>query len=223
MVGVGLRSASQGTDDAQWTADYAFARERLDIVVNALATRGVSARAISFRNVTLVSGTQSYSLEATVLDVLGDGAYAEPGEDPLETNGLTLVKQIPSHTFQRLAAKDSSGRPSLFYPDRTADTITVYFWPIPDEAGVVQLRTRRKLADTYDGAATLDLEESWDHYIIKAMEAELASAKTLPLALVQDKRAEAERLLEYAMGQGSEREDPRPVLRHASGWGRGRR
>jgi hypothetical protein len=222
--GIGLRSAQQGADDAAWQADFALARDLLDMLVNGLAVYGVQARAVTFYELTLTADTYKYTLPATALDIVDPAAYIDASQvDTSKADGETIVRLILREEWQKLGTKGSTGRPTLCYVHRELDQIQVWLWPIPDEAGTVRFQVHRKLADVNtDGNATLDLEEYWDDYLFVALQHKLARAKALPLALQADLAGEANGKLLFAKGKANQRPHPRIVLDHASGW-RGRR
>lgn len=219
-VGIGLRNSNQGTDDKQWEADFRFAKTRLDLIINGLPTVGPIARVKSYEDVALTVGVSEYDMPAGVVDIIGDAMYIEPGQDVNAASGETLVKMINSSQWQQYSDKGSQGRPHLFYPHRENDVIQVRLRQTPDEAGTIRFLCSRKLADTFDGNATIDLQEYWDRAIVTSLEAELAKANSMPLALIQDRRMEADRLMELAVAKGNERESNDAVIMHRTGWNR---
>lgn len=220
FVGVGLRNTNQGTDDVQWENDFNFAKKRLDIIVNSLPNDGDFARSISFEDVTLTAGTAFYNMPTDIVDIIGDAMYIDAGETVSAASGETLVKQVNSSKWQEYSDKSSQGRPHMFYPHREHDTIQVRLRQTPDEAGTIRFRCTRKLADTLDGEATLDLQDYWDRAIIASLEVDLAKAKSMPLSVVQDRRMEADKLMEMAIAKGNERVPNDAVIMHRTGWTR---
>lgn len=219
FVGAGLRSTNQGRADEQWRNDFDFAKRRLDLILNSLPMDN-AARVVTPVDITCVADQQSYSLATTILDVVGDGMYMQPGETAGQASGSTFMKQITYDKWLRLSEKSTSGQPTLFWVDRSADTMVVYMWQTPSEAGTVRLHGQRKLADSLDGSATLDLEEFWDHAIVSLLEAELAEAKSLPLTAIRDKRQKAQRLKDMALAKANPRPPHRARVSHATPWNR---
>ena len=217
LVGMGQRNTSQGMDDQQWEADFAWCKGRLDLICNELAT-GDFARAKSFYDLTLVDGTSRYSLPASIIDVIGDGMYINPGETVSAASGETPVTQISEVDWHRLSEKSTKGRVTRFYPRRELDQIEIRCWLIPQEAATIRLLVQRKLADTLDGNATIDLDEFWDMAIVAALEFEIAKARTLPQSIVESAYGRSVQYRARAMGKANRRGGTRARVIHRTGW-----
>ena len=224
--GVGLRSTQQGTDDAQWKDDFAFAKDMLDSIVNELAVYGVDAHAIAFETINVTSDDVSgevykYPLSANALDVVGDGVWIDASHTDLErADGETIIKMITAQQWHELSSHGATGTPHMAYTNRNATPIEVWVWQIPTEAGAMRFPVQRKLSDTDDGSATLDLEEYWLEYIYTALQLKLARAKVLPISVQQSLLGESRMRLEYAKGKSNQRPAPMAVLNHPTGWSR---
>jgi hypothetical protein len=213
--GAGLRSVHQGTADLAWEAEFAYARDRLGILVDELAVYGVMARAASFVEQTLTAGTYKYSMAPTVLDVVGMAMYIDAAEkDKSKAASETSIDPISREHWTSISSKSASGTPTMYYAHRELDQIEVRLWPVPDEAGTVRFQVHRKLSDTTDGNATLDLEEYWLSYVITALESKLMEAASMPLSVYADRRNLAALKLAMAVGKANERPGPSFRLDH---------
>ena len=224
--GIGLRSTQQGTDDLQWQADFAFAKKMLNSLLNELAVYGVMAHAIEFETISISAAdvtaeTYKYSLSATALDVIGDGVWIDSSQTDLDrADGETIIKLINAEQWHTLSSHGAVGRPQLAYPHRNATPIQLWLWQIPSEAGAMRFPVQRKLADTNDGAATIDLEEFWLEWVYVALQHKLSRAKTLPISVQMDLARDAAGKLEWARGQAREHAPPMLTLDHPTGWRR---
>jgi len=220
----GLRSVSQGVDDAAWQAEFRFARVLLDTMCDELAVHGVLARAVSFYEQLLEADVSAYELPDTVLDLVDPAAYiAASVTDTSRANGETVIRVVSRERWQTLSSKGASGRPTLVYPHREHDLIEARFWPIPDEAGTVRMQVHRMLADTYDASATLDLEPYWTQYVLHELASQLAGAAGIPMAAKQDMQIKANSKLELVKGKANQTTGIRRLkLKHPTGFGRRR-
>ena len=214
----GLMGPEQGTSGPTWTPRFSMAVDFLQSIVDQLATEGTFARAVSFTNLTLVSGTYIYELPAGVFDVIGDGSYIEASEtDITKASAETLVAQKDRETWQGITAKDATSVPTFFFVDRTVDPVQVYLWPIPDEAGTIRFQTQRILADTKPGTATVDLERFWTEFLIWELAHQLAiSANKLPHGQYCSQQAAMHK--ERAKAQSNQSVASQIVLTHRTAW-----
>lgn len=198
---------------------YEFGRQSLEDILDQLPNEGQFCRVLDFDEVTLTEDTYKYTLAANTLDVLPDAQYITASEtDTSKADGETRIRLVSQQEWHRLSSHGSKGRPTLFWPNRKADLIEAWLWPIPDEAGTVRFRVHRRLADANDGEANLDLEAYWVQYLKKALAADLASASSLDSAAASLGR-EAQMLLEKAKGKANPRPNAQLFVAHRGPWG----
>lgn len=207
---IGLMSIHQGTSDASWPDRREYAIDMLQILVNNLQAYDVQARLGGFAEVAVSAAdvtaqVYKFDLPSTVLDVIGDAKWIEAGEDTERASSETLVKLINRDEWQRIGSRSSSGRPTRFYTHRESDTLQAWVWPLPDGAGTLRFEVQRKIADITDGSATVDLEDYWVDYLIKALAGRLAAAAALPMDKTVPVNRDAETALIYARGRAEER------------------
>lgn len=171
----GLAPAGVQTSGVQWENMARQGRELLDVLVDALQTRGAFARSVEFYDLDVTSGTSEYALPGTTVSVVGDGMFAPDGED-----AQTVVRPTSMSEYQLISDKTSSGRPTLYWAQLHA-TVSVILWPVPDADGTLTLQRQRLLADNNDGSATLDLERYWTRYVMYMLAHDLAVANSLPV------------------------------------------
>lgn len=204
-------------------AELRFGRDLLEDIFDRLPAEGDFARTQDFLNVPLTEDTFRYTLTEAVLDVLSPGMYiSEDQADLTKAEGETIVRLIAQDEYQKISSKASKGRPTLVYADRTADAIDVLFWPIPDEDGTVRLRIQRRLADTVDGNANLDVQTYWNQYLIAELAGHLAQSASIDsraMQLFQVSRME----LEKAKAKANPRPGNQMRVDHSVGWYSSRR
>ena len=216
IVGMGRTPTS---DQMDWC------RKALNRIVNQLVTEGVQARWVDFYNLALTAGDYTYSLPATVIDVVGDGMYIDASQsDTSAASGETVVKQMDREQWHSTSDKSAQSRPYRFFADRAVDgnQIEVKLWPTPDEAGTIRFQVHSTPADSLTGSATLDLREYWMSYLVWALAHESAVASGLPAAhcSMLNKRAGEFKL--SARQYANQKPANRRVLNHPTGWNRSR-
>jgi hypothetical protein len=108
-------------------------------------TAAISASDTSF---TPASGTMD------VIDIVSD--YSSEGIDiPLE--------RVSRQDYLHLADKDDTGRPAYYYVDigTSLNTVTVYFWPVPDAACTFTYDYMRYIETAGALSETLDVHRPW--------------------------------------------------------------
>ena len=173
----GLKSLTQSLT----TAEQKLATNLLETILDELSIYGVQARMRGFVEVTMVSGTYVYSLGADDLDVIEDGAYMDATvTDTSKAASETVIAQRDQETWHRISAKSATGKPTIFWVDRSATTLQVRLWPIPDEAGTCRFMTQKHLADVDATTVTLDLQTYWTQYIIWELAHQSAESQSMP-------------------------------------------
>lgn len=177
----GLIPAEQGTSGPNWAQRSALGRDLLETIVDEIQTEGVFARSVSMTTVALTSGTYTYTLPSTVFDCVENGSYIAASESDLtKATAETPVIQKDREAWQVLGSKAATGRPIMFWTDRSVFPIQVNLWPIPNEAGHIRFQTQRLLSDVEDSNVTVDLERYWVQYLLWELAHHLASAMSQP-------------------------------------------
>ncbi len=213
----GLMNAAQ-TPDANRTN---FAKLLLEQILDGLQSEGVSARAASFYTLQLEYGVWQYTMDATVLDVMGNGAYIQASEpDPERAAHESPVQQISQEHWQGLSTKSSEARPMMYYAHRVTSPCQVWLWPTPDEGGRIRFPVHRKLADTNDAGATLDLETYWHDAITWQLAHDLAAASSLSTGKLSYFQNLADKKKAHAKSYSKGHAPVQFVLDHATPWRR---
>lgn len=163
-------------------AQIARCRRMMDLLVRYLQAEGVAARTREFVYVTLVSGTATYTLGETVLDVEGNSAFIPAGQPLTAAAGETVIQPMTMQAYQELSAKNATGRPFQSWTNRNADQIRLTFWPTPgvaENGASVRVVAHRLRADNTDTNATPDSEGYWNQYVTFMLGSYLARSYSL--------------------------------------------
>lgn len=212
----GIVNEHQALSEAQ----VGRSRRQLDLLIDHLQAEGVAARTRLFTTIVLVSGQRDYTLEATVLDVEGGAAFIPAGQVVTAASGETPLQPMPLHEWQELSAKNATGRPFRYYPNRNGEQIVVSLWPTPDAASAdasVRFVAHRLRADSNDANATADFEPYWRQYLVFMLGSRLARSYSLH-DVAANLAAEARPMLEKCRAAAAPQDTTDFVLGHGVGY-----
>lgn len=156
-------------------------RQLLDVIMDGLATDGFNARTTSFYELPIVAGQESYTLPDSILDVYEDAMFIPTESHPTQTTGELVCKQVDTSTWHLLTTKGStSTRPSLYASFRHGATVQLKFWPVPNDAGTMRLKTVRLLGGNATGTNTPDLQRYWHGALIWCLAYQVAVDSSMP-------------------------------------------
>ncbi len=170
----GFLTPQQGPDDPAWISQSGMARDFLEADAEHLQAVGVLQRNVELYDLPLVAGTAVYELPSTTLDVLGVAMFQATGED-----NATPVSMMDRDRYIRISDKTAEGRPTLYYPHKSA-ALSVYVWPVPTDAGTLQLQRYKAVATSTNGTNTMDFERSWTQYFVWSLAYQLSVSKGAP-------------------------------------------
>jgi hypothetical protein len=200
-----------------------FAKDIIESILDDLEADGLRARAIAFETLALVAGQSAYSLNADVIDVVGQIMYIPPGTVDLDHAGgeIPLIS-VTREDWQLQVAKDATGRPLQYYAHRAASPVELRLWPTPtaSDLGTLRMQVHRLAADSNDGAKTVDLERYWSLYLIWELAHHLAMANSLNMGRVQYFEGIALKHLEKCKSYSAQKTQSRFVASHSTGWNR---
>ena len=218
----GLMPIEEGTSGVNWNKKFSYASTLLDTILDEIETYGVYARQTVLENTPLTADDYTYTMDNYVLDIIGDGMYIDASQTDLtKASGETLVKQIRREEWHRISSKDATGRPSLFFFDRSL--LEVKIWPIPDEAGTIRFSIYKMMSDAYEGGATLELRQYWNQYLIWELAHQLATSQKIPVDRCSQLNKRAQEKLKRARAWANQHPDVQLSVGHRTGWNRGNR
>ena len=220
MVVTGLMNTAHSISHPRWAADAQSCRQHLEDVLDALPARGSILREVRFTEQTLTADDYTYTLDQSIIDVLGNAMYIPASEtDTAKASGEQLVTQMSMSEWNQQSDKSSTGTPQRFFAYRAGPVIELRLWPIPDEAGTLRFQAHRRSADNQDGSKTPDLEPYWRTYLKLAVGALFAADNGLD-AKSDSLEMKAERALRFALNKGQSRIAPVIAVSHKTGWSR---
>lgn len=201
----------------------ALAKDFLEMILDDLEADGLRARAVAFETLALVAGQSAYTLNADVIDVVGQIMYIPPGTLDIDHAGgeIPLIA-ITREDWQLQVAKDATGRPLQYYAHRAASPVELRLWPTPtaSDLGTLRMQVHRLAADSNDGSKTLDVERYWTLHITYKLGALLASAYSLNPGRVGYFEQIAEKHLGKCKSYSAQKAPSRFVAAHSTGWNR---
>ncbi len=186
-------------------AQLAQARGFLGNILKEQQAGGQFARAVTFIEVTMVTGTYKYDLPTDTLDLVGDGMYIPASETDLtKASGETIVQEQTRQSWQVNSAKNATGQPTLYFINRAELPNEVWLWPVPDEAGTIRFQQHQLISDVSDGSATIDLKQFWMQYCVYKLAEMLAEAASFPRDKISALRKYAKEYLRTAKGRANQ-------------------
>jgi len=117
--------------------DGRSARRSLNLLLTDWQNRGVLLWATDLQTTALTYDVASITLDESTVDVL-DGYMT----GSVSTNDLQLTR-LSFEEYQGIANKTTTGRPVQFATLRGLNTVSVYFWPVPDNTQTYTFRYYR--------------------------------------------------------------------------------
>ncbi len=214
-----LLSPYMGMTEQQTSAAVDF----LGVIIRSPDAEGMFAKQIEFENVTLVSGTHIYTLDADILDLVGAAMYISPDNASItQADSELFVRPISRETWQELGSKSAEGPPTMYYLHRTGASLEVRFWPVPGDSeddGVVRFQAQLLRADVTQAQNTVDFERYWTDYLVKKLASELARSNGVNMVRVQELKDEAAVALRHCKGKSNEGMGQQFILMHGSNYG----
>lgn len=192
--------------------DVAMASDFLNLELDSLQAMGVILRSVSTSSLTLVGGTSTYTLPATVLDVLPNATVKATSTTTTETP----VTSIGHDRYLMLTDKTTAGTPTLMYLER-GSSFTVKLWPVPSVAGYLQYKTVAFLRDSDSAAVDTDLGRHWHEAIMYALAAMIAMQRNQPSNKIEALQKRGDFLKQRSLNH--EQEHGQIQFRPAPGYG----
>jgi len=136
-------------DGARTGYDLRTARRSLNLLLADWANRGINRWTITNTKTDLVASTESYSLGAETIDVLGV-LYRE--NHGLTTQSDRILYRMSRQEYLNIPNKLQTGTPAQFYVDRQIAP-TIKLWPVPNDSTddiVYDRLVRMDDADAYE-------------------------------------------------------------------------
>ena len=134
--------------------DLRTARRSMNLMLIEWQNRGINLWTVDEGSVSLVDGTDTYTLPADTIDLLEHVIRTGSGSSQ---NDLSLTR-ISVSDYSSITNKTSEGRPLQLWINRLRDAPTVTLWPVPDSNDyTLQYWRMRRMEDAGDGVETADM------------------------------------------------------------------
>ena len=151
--------------------DTAKARRTLNLVLIQLQNKNIPLNKLDTLDLPLVQGTATYTLDASVNDVL-NCTLSVPNSSPttfipLDRYGMQRYNTIPNKTVQN--------RPNTFMTQRLNNAVTITFWPVPNLGTyTAKMVVAKRIEDITASYQKVDLNSRFYPLLIKWLTYELA-------------------------------------------------
>lgn len=186
LIDVGFIGVSEQTVDQRIVK---FAGDKFDLLIKSLDGRGARLYQMVRRTFTTVAGQQAYVLSSDVWDVDKPARYTPPGS-------TTAISVFPMSASQWMMTSDRSiqGTPVQYYIEKQLDPngvqfVTMYFYLVPSEAGLVEYRAILQAQDSGTGANTPYFSSKWLSALNLGLVAALSPASAASAAEKQAREA----------------------------------
>lgn len=197
----------------------AYARDELDLMFTGkLSTTGAFARAVIFHTFETVDGTATYELPGETLDVIGTAVYIPEGQDVDSADSELPLRAIDRNAWQELGTKSATGTPTMYYINRSPDTIEAWLWPKPSEAGTVRLQLFQFKVNPTDANSSPDLEIYWTDYLAWELAYRIAESSSLDSSKLLSLASKAKEAFDLARTFSKQRAPQYAKFSHRTGW-----
>lgn len=146
------------------------ARTSMNLLTIEWASRGINLWTVEEGQVSLVSGTQNYSLPADTIDLLEQVIRTGSGTSQSDIH----IERISPVNWATLSNKNVTGRPNQVWVDRQL-TPEINVWPVPNSNDYTFVYWRlRRVEDAGRGAETPDIPFRWYPALIAGLAVKLA-------------------------------------------------
>lgn len=128
--------------------DLKTARRSLGLLFQELANRNVFAFQMQHLTLSVLENVYTYQLPQNVIDI--DNVRIVVNDTEVE------MTRYSAYDYAMIPTKSTTGRPTTFYVDRQRDLITLYIWPVPDQAYTIKYDATRRIQDV--GAYTNEID-----------------------------------------------------------------
>ena len=110
--------------------DYKTARRSLNLMMLEWQNRGLNLWSVDFATQALTAGTNQYTLDGKVLDIIEAFVRTNAGEVNQQFD--QSMTRISVSQYSNLSNKLTQSKPLQYYVERNVDSITINVWPTPD-------------------------------------------------------------------------------------------
>jgi hypothetical protein len=135
--------------------DQRTARRSLNLVLADWANRGLNQWTIAQDAVTVTQGQASYTLDASVIDVIQSVIRNTTGAGNTQQYDLTM-ERVSREYYTNIPNKLTQGRPVQLFVDRQIIPV-LYVWPVPDRTYYMEINKLVRMDDASAGINTMQM------------------------------------------------------------------
>ena len=111
--------------------DYKTARRSIDLLMLEWQNRGLNLWTVKFATQALTAGSNSYTLDAKVFDIVE--AFLRTDSGDVDSQFDQSMTRISISQYSHLSNKLTQSKPLEYFVERTPDAIKINLWPTPDD------------------------------------------------------------------------------------------
>ena len=111
--------------------DYKTARRSIDLLMLEWQNRGLNLWTVKFATQALTAGSNSYTLDAKVFDIVE--AFLRTDSGDVDSQFDQSMTRISISQYYHLSNKLTQSKPLEYFVERTPDAIKINLWPTPDD------------------------------------------------------------------------------------------
>lgn len=165
---------SLGAGEIMAAEQAAWGLEALNAMMDAWSIQRLFVYQITEDSHTMVAGTASYTIGSGGVINTTRPERIEPSSYVRLSGTDYHLEPIDEYQYNSMAVKTTPGRPSSVYLQRAAPLATLFFYPVPDAAYTLKLRSWKKLQSFAALTDLLALPAGYEDAIIYSLSERLA-------------------------------------------------
>ena len=111
--------------------DYKTARRSIDLLMLEWQNRGLNLWTVKFATQALTAGSNSYTLDAKVFDIVE--AFLRTDSGDVDSQFDQSMTRISISQYSHLSNKLTQSKPLEYFVERTPSNLNIVVWPVPDD------------------------------------------------------------------------------------------
>lgn len=183
--------------------DLRTIRRSLNLLTLEWQNRGLNLFTVEAGTQALTAGTASYTMPTDTIDLIEHQLRTGTGTSQVDT----ALQRISVSTYAQQANKNSQGRPTQIYVDRSATNVTVTLWPVPESSDYTLAYYRLKGIDGLSSgiAGSAAVPPRFVPALVSGLAFHISMKKPDAAARAEALRAEYERQFEMAAAEDETR------------------
>ena len=183
--------------------DLRTIRRSLNLLTLEWQNRGLNLFTVEAGTQALTAGTASYTMPTDTIDLIEHQLRTGTGTNQVDT----ALQRISVATYAQQTNKNSQGRPTQIYVDRSATNVTVTLWPVPESSDYTLAYYRLKGIDGLSAgiAGSAAVPPRFIPALVSGLAFHISMKKPEAAARAEALRGEYERQFEMAAAEDETR------------------